>query len=124
MKYKDNPLKLNIPPPPTPPPQPPPRHSAALNVSDPRYSATYGNPYLRSPPKVVSKLVILTISMAYSKLLKASITFISRQVTTPPSPQQSPPLQISPQPAQLTRPFPTPDMTTPYGKLDTNLTNF
>ena len=28
------------------------RHSTILNVSDPRYSATYGNPYLRSPPKV------------------------------------------------------------------------
>lgn len=27
------------------------RHSTILNVSDPRYSATYGNPYLRSPPK-------------------------------------------------------------------------
>ena len=29
----------------------PNRHSTVLNVSDPRYSATYGNPYLRSPPK-------------------------------------------------------------------------
>ena len=28
------------------------RHSTILNVSDPRYSATYGNPYLRSPPKL------------------------------------------------------------------------
>jgi len=27
------------------------RHSTILNVTDPRYSATYGNPYLRSPPK-------------------------------------------------------------------------
>lgn len=27
------------------------RQSALLNVSDPRYSATYGNPYLRSAPK-------------------------------------------------------------------------
>ena len=27
------------------------RHSTVLNVSDPRYSAAYGNPYLRSPPK-------------------------------------------------------------------------
>ena len=28
------------------------RHSTLLNVTDPRYSATYGNPYLRSPPKL------------------------------------------------------------------------
>merc|ERR1711892_1369028 len=27
------------------------RHSTILNVTDPRYSATYGNPYLRSSPK-------------------------------------------------------------------------
>ena len=42
------------------------RHSTILNVSDPRYSATYGNPYLRSPPKVSPPLSSRLSSMALS----------------------------------------------------------
>ena len=47
-------------------PGPGSRHSTVLTVSDPRYSATYGNPYLRSPPKHSGQAGPVTYTAGYS----------------------------------------------------------
>jgi len=76
------------------------RHSTILNVSDPRYSATYGNPYLRSPPKTSHYSTFSPTDPPASALSPASTVnsslSYSRAAVTPPLAAGGSVLGISP----------------------------
>merc|ERR1719483_229629 len=61
------------------------RHSTILNVTDPRYSATYGNPYLRSPPKH-SQYSTFSPTESSSPVYPVSSTVNRHSVSLIPSP--------------------------------------
>ena len=58
------------------------RNSTILNVSDPRYSATYGNSYLRSPPKQSQFSVFPPTEYQASQVPGHSVSLITSPAST------------------------------------------
>merc|ERR1719460_3017209 len=88
------------------------RHSTILNVSDPRYSATYGNPSLRSPPKTSHYSTFSPTDPPASALSPASTVnsslSYSRAAVTPPLAAGRSVLGISPHSPSLHQRHPAP----------------